>query len=385
MRSLVSNRMIPSHRALAAAPFLGTLLGCAVPVTAQTPAAAPGPGRWAVGFARVESVPVAGDRRGAPLLIGIWYPARDSAGSRLSYRRYFLVSGPGDTAMTAELTRFTAFLSQQGAPDAEVAAWLDEPMLASAGVEPAGRRFPLVLLAQGNGQTIHDQAPLAEYLASRGYVVATTPSPMRVTGPLAGEDDIGRRAEEQANDLAEARSVLAARPDLLRGAVAVVGHSFGARAALLYAMRDQGVKALVSLDGGIGTATGRSSQEQAPSYDATAMRAPVLHFYERLDGFMVPDFGLLCTLRRSKRWVVEVPDAHHHHFTSLGAAVLLHPALGPALRARRGTAEAYRAVEQAIVEFLDAFVRGDQAAARRRPPSVHPPLGVPRALGASCR
>jgi pimeloyl-ACP methyl ester carboxylesterase len=169
---------------------------------------------------------------------------------------------------------------------------------------------------------------------------------MRVTGPLAGEEDIGRRAAEQAEDLAEARTALAGRPDVLPGALGLVGHSFGAPAALLYATREPDVAALVGLDGGIGTSS----------------------------------------LRESPRWVVEVPESHHHHFTSLGASTLTHPGLGNALRATARTAAAYRAVADATLEFLDAFVRKDGPAATRvRARAVHPPLGRPQALGAGCR
>ena len=48
-------------------------------------------------------------------------------------------------------------------------------------------------VAQGNAQTVQDQAHLAEYLASYGYVVATTPSPMLITGPLTDESQVGAR------------------------------------------------------------------------------------------------------------------------------------------------------------------------------------------------
>jgi len=376
---------IPHHALAAVGAWLAVLLALAGPAAGQGHSGALEPGHWPVGFTTLASAESATVHPPA-VEIGIWYPAEDSAGIRLTYRRYFLLGAPPDTGLTAELTGLTDFLTEHGAPAAEVAAWLDEPMLASTDAKPAGPRFPLVLLAQGNGQTLHDQAPLAEYLASHGYVVATTPSPMRITGPLTGEGDIGRRAEEQASDLAEARSALAARLDVRPGAIGVVGHSFGARAALLFAMGDPDVAALVSLDGGIGTATGRASLERAPSYRAAAMRAPLLHFYERLDEFMAPDFGLLCTLRRARRWVVEVPDAHHHHFTSLGAAVLLHPALGPALRATPRTAGAYRAVAEATLEFLDRLVGKDRTAATRVGDLVvHRPLGAPRALDAECR
>jgi pimeloyl-ACP methyl ester carboxylesterase len=92
----------------------------------------------------------------------------------------------------------------------------------------------------------------------------------------------------------------------------VVAHSFGARAALLLAMLDPQVAAVVSLDGGIGTATGRASLEALPFYRAAAVRAPILHFYEELDEFMAPDFGLLHSLTAADRWLVSVPAMHHH-------------------------------------------------------------------------
>jgi pimeloyl-ACP methyl ester carboxylesterase len=64
--------------------------------------------------------------------------------------------------------------------------------------------------------------------------------------------------------------VLADRRDVLGQRMGVVGHSFGARAALLLAMLDPQVAAVVSLDGGIGTASGRASLEALPIYRAEA-------------------------------------------------------------------------------------------------------------------
>jgi len=246
-----------------------------------------------------------------------------------------------------------------------VAAWLDAPMLATADPDPSGGRFPLVLLAQGNGQSAPDQAPLAEYLASHGYVVATSPSPMRISEPLVDEASVGARAEEQAADLAFVRAALDARPDVAPGPVGIVAHSFGARGALLLAMRDSSVAALVSLDGGIGTATARASLESAPSFDARAARAPILHVYERLDRFMAPDLGLLRSLAAAKRWTVEAPSLHHHLFTDLGAATIGHASLRPALGASAETAVAYASVAGATLAFLDGYVRRDPAARRR--------------------
>jgi hypothetical protein len=149
------------------------------PLQAQEAVQGLSPGPWPVGFtrlARTDSARPLPSGEPRPLDIGVWFPARAPGASHLTIRTYFPAAG------TDESRAFAAFLVAHGAPDSAVTAWLDAPMLATADPAPAGGRFPLVLVAQGNGQTVHDQAPLAEYLASHGYLVAISPSPMRITG-----------------------------------------------------------------------------------------------------------------------------------------------------------------------------------------------------------
>jgi len=319
---------------------------------------------------------------GAPraVEVAMWYPARASSGTPLTYREYYRESAP------KQLDEFLAFLKSRGAADVVITRWMNAPMLASRDAPAAGGRYPLILLAQGNQQTVPDLAYLAELIASHGYVVATTPSPMLVTGPLTEESQVGARAEEQAQDLAVAQAVAAGRADVLQGSIGLVGHSFGARATLLLAMRETAVAALVSLDGGIGTASGRTSMEALPGYRADAVHAPILHFYERLDAFMAPDFALLRSLSGSRRWLVAAPGMHHHHFTSLGAASVQFPPLRAALAATPATPKAYTSVVQATIEFLDAFVKEDSTARCRFSPfAAAPALGPVEELRATSR
>ena len=328
--------------------------GLATPVRAQT---AITPGRWPVGFTTL-TVRDSGSSR--PFTAGVWYPARAGGVERLTYRRYLMVDG-GDE----EIGGLSGLLASRGAPPRAVAAWLDRPMLAMREAASSGERHPLVLIAQGNGQTLHDQAPLAEILASHGYLVATAPSPMRLTGPLTDERMVGARAAEQARDLELVAEALAGRADLAPGRIGIVGHSFGARAGLLLAMHEQRVAALVSIDGGIGTGAGRASLEAAPEFRADLLRTSVLHFYETLDNVMAPDFGLLRSLGHSDRWLVLAPAMHHHLFTSLGAAALENPELRPALGATAAAVASYAAVTSATIEFLDGFVAGNEQARAR--------------------
>jgi len=360
---------------------------------AQAPALQPG--AFPVGFTHLavpDSSRSTSSGAARRLDIGIWYPSEPASASRLTYRDYFLLTPPPqDSIAPAEAARreldgFAAFLASHGADSTAVAAWLVAPMLAASDARPARRRFPIVLLAQGNEQTIRDQAPLCEYLASHGFVVASAPSPMRISGPLTDVAQSGARAQEQARDLATVLTLVASRPGADPARVGVVGHSFGARAALLLGMHDGRVAAVVSLDGGIGTATGRSSLERAAWFDAEAARAPILHLYERLDPFMTPDFGLLRSLGSSDRWLVEVPAMHHHHFSSLGAVATAQPALAPALGASDGTAAAYVAVAEATLGFLGHFL-SQQPDPTPWPgeAGLRPPLGAPEHLAANAK
>ena len=298
-----------------------------------------------------------------PVQISVWYPAIASPGhDRLAFRDYLglsaseLAPNGSDTGAAGHVVEdYKAFLKSRGAADVAIDAWLDRQGEAVRNASPSPGRFPLVLLAPGNGNSASDQAWLGEYLARRGYVVATSPSPTRITGPMEHEEEMGARAAEQAADLALVLATLARLPQVEVTRVGVVGHSFGARAALLFAMAEPRVRALVSLDGGIGTATGRASLEAEPGFHARASKAPILHFYETLDPFMAPDFALLRTLTSADEWLVGPVGLHHHLFTSLGADT----GLGAATGATAGSVEAYSAVTLATGRFLDAFLKGN--------------------------
>jgi len=359
---------------------LAGLAAVTLSLAAQEPIPSPrcelGPGPLPVGFNRmatVDSTRRLADGAPRPMSISLWYPARAGAGPRLRYRDYLLGEpAPIGAPPIDEVAALVGFLTRQGAADSTINTWLDRPMLAYPAPAPSGGRFPLVLIAQGNGQSAPDQAPLAEWLASHGYVVATLPSPSRIGGPLTGEEEVGRRAEEQAEDLGFLRGVLARRADVDGSRVALVGHSFGARGALLLGMRDSSLRALVSLDGGIGTATARTSFEAAPSFRPT-LQVPLLHFYEALDRFMTPDFRLLQSLTGADRWLVGTVAMHHHHFTNLGTASCTEPGLRPFLQASDTTGVSYNAVARLTLSFLDAWLK--PSGTPWNPPTDWPGLG----------
>jgi hypothetical protein len=178
------------------------------------------------------------------------------------------------------------------------------------------------------------------------------------------ESDIGRVAEDQALDLAEIERATRARTSSRGARPALVAHSFGARAALLFAM-GEGASALVSLDGGIGTKRGQTELMRSRFYDSKRATLPLLHIYEEADSFVAPDFSLLRSLTAADRWIVRAAHLHHVHFTEVGAALAGFPALARATAADPDTPTAYEDVARTTMAFLEAaFADRKHAAAR---------------------
>lgn len=310
-----------------------------------------------VGFATLSAQGTNDAKRTIP--VAAWYPATSGEAPRLRLGDYIaLADSEGPARSPGAREGLAAQLVKSGAPREEVDRWMNALLQAHRDAPPQSTRVPLILVAAGNNESAGDQAVLAEFLAAHGYVVVAAPFPTRIgTPPMTSEDDVSRVAEAQADDLAAVVNALARWTTVDTSRIAVVGHSFGARAGLLLSMRDRRVRALVSLDGGIGSATGREAMRRAPSFDAKRRGAPILHVYEKLDDWVRLDQTLLKSLDSTTVWLAATHEMHHHHFTSFGAVPSGYNAVQRALGHTKGTAKEYAAVNALVLRFLDAHLR----------------------------
>jgi dienelactone hydrolase len=256
-----------------------------------------------------------------------------------------------------------AFMEKAGIAKAAVDSATTAPVYATLDAPVAAGSRPVLLVAHGNGQDRPDQAILSEYLASWGYVVASVPSPMIAT-PMTAEREIPAFAERQTNALELAKLGAEQTLGIRAGGVAVVGHSFGARPALLYAMRHADTKAIVSLDGGIGTATGVDAFKSSASFRPDAKLPPLLHLYETQDAFMAPDSTLLRSLHFARREMRLVPSLHHIHFTTLGFQAVLAPDVGRVTGASSDTRRELTGAMRSVRAFLERELPPSPAAKR---------------------
>lgn len=287
-----------------------------------------------------------------PVRIDVWYPAHCRGEDRMSVRSYLEMVSPAPhfddlvflahrwdeysyRGLTGDSTAFDRLM------DAETAACLDAT--AAAG------RFPLVVYSAGWFNRAPDNAVLAEYLASHGYVVASVPqlNPGLWTFDFTSD---ATSVENQVRDLEVALGALASDPVVDHRRVAAMGYSTGGDVALLLAGRSPLVDAVVGLDASwtLGpendAITSPFLQPERHALPMLVMRRPVER--ER----MMAANQLLDQLSAAPRLVVEIPEADHGTFSDdpvhrrfLG----VEPAVGE---------EAHAAVMRAVLEFLEGVL-----------------------------
>lgn len=246
------------------------------------------------------------------LEVTLWYPG--SPGGRMARLR----------DLSNQASGLVEVLVGSGLSEKAANGYVDTALLSRWDAPRENGKWPLVLVGQGNLHDALNQAVLCEIIASHGFAVATVPSPTIKT-PMQSADDVGPVAQRQAEDLLAAVTALSSATEVDTSRIAVVGHSFGARAALLLAMHDQRVKALVSLDGGIGTSTAMDSFKKAAWFSPSRATAPILHFYETVDPAMTPDFTLLRSLPSRELVLLELKGLQHPHFATTGFQSAIDP------------------------------------------------------------
>jgi len=314
---------------------------------------------------------------GRPVLLDVWYPARNDDKPQLTFGRYLEVKAQApalavfrtrmerylrDVAVQETLWREASYLSPRAA-DA-FAALLSEPVAAREDVPAASGRFPLVLVHAGLGGALADNFVLYEYLASLGYVVIAS-----AFQPDDGHSmSIDWNVMVSTQDLAFAWGYGLNLPYADRERIAVLGHSYGAQAALAFAIDNGNIDSVVSID-----STLEDGDPAAPWYRETryeehlghgdTLRAPALLFATP-DGKSRAFFD---SLTHSPRRMFVVPHLAHNEFVSHGGV------LAQLARERRGDTSdpspplvraSYMFVVETIGRFLAETLRDEDAAAR---------------------
>lgn len=297
-----------------------------------------------------------------PVRVDLWYPVEARDCERMPFEVYHRAEAPDSNAATASaLIREWDARSYRGltGSDEAYARLMRMPTAACRGAPPGTGPFPLVVYSAGWYNRSPDNAVLAEFLASHGYVVATVPqlNPGLWTYDFRSTPSA---IETQMRDVEVALGAVIGRPYVDRTRVALMGYSTGGAVALLVQGRHPLVDAVVGLDPSY-AGSEADDVRSSPYFGMYRNRTPILTLRSGHEDFVARRTGpsVLDSLHLADRLTADVGRGVHGDFSD---DVMIEAALGLDRSGEpRPTEEglaAYRSTARAVREFLDATLRG---------------------------
>ena len=296
-----------------------------------------------------------------PVRIYLWYPAAASPGiPPMRFGRYAALAEddvwPIETIgpLRERMSYSRHVLARSLGPDGFEALG-QQPVRAFENAAPLPGPFPLIVIGQGlNYESPIAFAALSEYLAGRGFVVATC--------PLVGTDtpfwkpDV-EDLETQVRDLEFVIARMREFPHVGPDKLGVMGFDVGGMAGLILTMRNPGVDAFASLQSGILFPHPTGLPAASPDYDPLKLRIPWLHASAR--GTPPPDVqaaSLFESAVHSERYHLQIDDLKHEDSTSYALAEGRNAILGFWSAWELGGVKRHEILSRFASEFFTAFL-----------------------------
>jgi dienelactone hydrolase len=332
--------------------------------------------------------------RTRPIQTSIWYPARRSTRPGMRFGDYVVLGARQDGPATAEETAayvkqmLTAWGADSGAAKARVEAVMAARLSVVRDAAPAPGRHPVVIYNAGGGQPSWDNSVLCEYLASHGYVVIASPNTWNWSRMHADSQEL-ISAEASARDVEFHLGYAHTLPFVDPAHVALMGYSWGGQAAVMVALRNTAIAAIVSLDGS--EANMPTQWEQAAHHDPAAITAAYLSFNSSIERTLqseklraaapmtaaeaakeaeeLPKWRerlahppIFEGIRSADAYHVVMQKFHHGNFASHWSQLLGAADWKPGEPTPADDQAGYSALSIYTRHFLDAYVRGDNHA-----------------------
>lgn len=299
-----------------------------------------------------------------PMKISLWYPAKITKNNLapVKFRQYLhlMENALTETAKRRAEENFKTSYPASGFDDKALSALMNISGAAYPNAEALAGRFPVVLFGHG----LYFESPaahiaLCEFLASRGFVVATTDL-KGWHSPFVKLDEVDLEAAIRDLEFVLSRARLFPNADSEK--TGVIGFDLGGLAGLILTMRNPSIDAYISLDSGITAAHNLRLVKSMPDYNPLAFRVPLLHLthpVEELKRFNVSeDASFIDEAARSDRLILRFPNTRHADFT-------LRPMIEFFAANQRDDITAYRrnAFElsaQTVLAFFQTHLQNDQ-------------------------
>jgi dienelactone hydrolase len=228
----------------------------------------------------------------------------------------------------------------------------------------ANGKFPVIIYAPSYEASSIENFVLCEYLASHGYVVISSPSHGADTKYFTG--GTGKDLEAQARDIEFLIHEALSLPYVDIDKIATAGFSFGGLSNVLAQMRNDQIKAIVSLDGSI--RYNYKTLKTSPFADITKVDVPFIHMAQKdipevvlkedkIDPTLNYEFPFYDSLVHSNAYKLKFHDLTHSNFSSFG--ILFRPRDKRQDKSDEKIITSYRLVSNYTLHFLNAYLKND--------------------------
>lgn len=245
-------------------------------------------------------------------------------------------------------------------------------------IDLAKGKFPVIIYAPSYQASSIENFALCEYLSSHGYIVIASPSRGTETRWFSGNS--AKEMETQARDVEFLIKEIVKFPSADPDKIAVMGFSFGGLSNVIAQMRNENIKAIVSLDG-----TERYQYpliKKSPFFDIEKIDVPYIHFAQKdipekvlkednINAELNTEFALYDTLTNNKAYRLKFHNLSHSYFSTLG--VLFEQRDKRQDKSDFEIMESYNWVSLYTLNFLNAFLKKDTNALKfiENDPSVN--------------
>ena len=303
-------------------------------------------------FAGVKAISFEGSRESEPRRIPalVFYPA-GADGQVQTFRQLITRTCATDNCAQVWIENLGNY--RKDLPPQKVGALLDHPLRSRFEAHPVSGKFPVVVFDGGLTSDALTYVPLNEYLASHGFIVISLPSLPHAEGKPLAFDVAG--VESKARDILTVLQQLDRVPNTHSRRAALAAWSVGGVSTALAQMQVDNVRAVLSLDGGMGYDYGPPLAKQSSLYDREKATVAYLHVTGmRPNPHNVPKlFDFFAALPSRYSFLAELQNLNHSHFTAQGGAVAY---VGDESDTARQFWAAHEQLAPLTLQFLKDFV-----------------------------
>jgi len=185
-----------------------------------------------------------------PMQVAIWYPAEGKVKIQLTVEKYLRMGASVETLTKDaknEAAHLSEFMNSSHIDITKAKRFLDQKLAVGLDMKIKPGDFPIVLYAPGSSAHWYDNFLLCQFLASQGYIVASTAS-RSLRSPSMSLNWEGVESQVRDMEYMLSKVLTLTKPKTLK--VNAIGRSWGAISALVFAIRNEGiVQSIASLDG----------------------------------------------------------------------------------------------------------------------------------------